>query len=307
MSDFSAEFEVIDWESDATNGNEEGYCTGDNMYIDSSIQNFDVRPNELGELYTGVLYIQEHPGWHKRWFTINEHCLKCFRHRTEPKMLFEIPLKGARIIPTDRKKSRVFPIVLSVPRIKESITFAATEENVRQEWKYVLSYVIKRLEDGNSSSDVAGSESKISLTSLLKGKSVYLEEEQKLSANQEPCSVLTPQMTEDGNQQNEKMKISGSSEDPSVVDRNLNWRHQDIKQAERSLTQWQVNVDAEDEMMESFSSPGLEDDESFRELQEVWFSDPVNQFYHHVSISVQIKFKICKNMKSVQQQREHLH
>ncbi|KAJ7371695.1 hypothetical protein OS493_023726 [Desmophyllum pertusum] len=57
----SAEIEVLDgWESDV-NGQEEGYFTGDNVFVDYTVHKLDLQPNELGELHSGVMYIREHP------------------------------------------------------------------------------------------------------------------------------------------------------------------------------------------------------------------------------------------------------
>ena len=265
-SDISAEFEVLDWESDTTNGNEEGYCTGDNMCLDPSVRHFEISPNESGEIYTGVLYIREYPGWQKRWFTLNDHCLKCFQHRTDTKMLFEIPLRGARLVPTERKKSRVYPIILSVPKIKECITFAATEENTRQEWRYVLTHVIRQLEGGG---DVPVGESVISFSSLLQGKPVCHQEGSGEGAENHTQVEMNTQhfRTEGGDQQSGGINVSKSSGPQSPpMDRNKNSKDLRLKE---SIVQWQVSIDGEDEIMEPSFCASMDEDESFKELQAV--------------------------------------
>lgn len=260
----SVEFEVHDgWESDA-NGQEEGYFTGDNVFVDYSVNKLDLQPNELGELHSGVLYIREHPGWHKRWFTINDHCLTCFRHRSETKMLFQIPLKGAKIIPTDRKKSRMFPITLSVPRIHETITFATTEEHPRQEWVYVVNYVISRLEEDEDSCDVPESPSFISYDT-------YLQLNGKESSSDR--NSLTVETLET-NDQSRRRKLSGCLDSPKIVEPSKSWtesKDRTHSNDDGPLAQWKIGLDDEDEMlvMNNDLAPGLDEDESFKELQEV--------------------------------------
>lgn len=254
----SADFEVLDgWESDA-NGHEEGYFTGDNVFVDYSDHKLDLQPNELGELHSGVMYIREHPGWHKRWFTINDYCLTCFRHRSETKMLFQIPLKGAKIIPTDRKKSRMFPITLSVPRIRETIIFATTEEHSRQEWVYVVNYVISRLEEDQDKPELPESPSFISYDTYL-----------KLTGEESTPDSLTVET------QSQRRKLSGCLDLPQMVEPSKSCSdskdstHPDF--VDGSLAQWKIGLDDEDEMlvMNNELAPELDEDESFKELQEV--------------------------------------
>lgn len=250
------------WESDV-NGQEEGYFTGDNVFVDYSVQKLDLQPNEFGELHSGVMYIREHPGWHKRWFTINDHCLTCFRHRSETKMLFQIPLRGAKLVPTDRKKSRMFPITLSVPRIHETITFATTEEHSRLEWVYVVNYVISRIEEDEESSDIPESPSFVSYDIYLKIKSEGSRPERNsLSAD-----------TLENNGQLRRRKLSGCLELPSIVGPTTSWTDKDNTHSNTDgpLAEWKRGLDDEDEMlvMNNDLAPDLDEDESFKELQEV--------------------------------------
>ena len=263
----SAEIEVLDgWESDV-NGHEEGYFTGDNVFVDYTVHTLDLQPNELGELHSGVMYIREHPGWHKRWFSISDQCLTCFRHRSETKMLFQIPLKGAKIIPTDRKKSRMFPMTLSVPRIHETITFATTEERSRQEWVYVVNYVISRLLEDDSSPDSPENQPAISYDTYLK----LIGEEQSPNKNNLTVEAL------EKHDQSRRRKLSGCLEGTKITEPCRSWTdnndtmHTDVVSG--SLSPWKLSgvEDDEDEMpvMNNDLSPGLDEDESFRELQEV--------------------------------------
>ena len=261
----SAEFEILDgWESDV-NGHEEGYFTEDNVFIDYSVHNLELQPNELGELHSGVMYIREHPGWHKRWFTINDLCLTCFRHRSETKMLFQIPLKGAKIIPTDRKKSRMFPITLSIPRIHETITFATTEEHSRQEWIHVVNYVISRLVEDEDSPDIPESQSFISYNTYLK-----LTGEQ---SDQDRNSVTVE--TLEKHEQSRRRKLSGCLDSPKLMEPRKSWidskDNAQSNTANASLAQWKIGLKDEDEMlvMDNNLAPGLDEEESFKELQEV--------------------------------------
>lgn len=259
----SAEFELLDaWESDA-NGNEEGYFTEDNVFVDYSVHKLDLQPNELGDFHSGVLYIREHPGWHKRWFTINSHCLTCFRHRSETKMLFQIPLRGARIIPTDRKKSRMFPITLSIPRIRETITFATTEERSRQEWAYAVSYVISRLAEDEDSPDLPESHSFVSFDTYLK----LVGKESDPDRNNLSIEAL---------EQSRQRKLSGCLDIPKVVEPHCISKKESKESThsnmfDSSLAQWKIGLDDEDEVlvMDDDLAPGLNEEESFKELQEV--------------------------------------
>lgn len=263
----SAEIEVLDgWESDV-NGQEEGYFTGDNVFDDFTVHKLDLQPNEFGELHSGVMYIREHPGWHKRWFSINDQCLTCFRHRSETKMLFQIPLKGAKIIPTDRKKSRMFPITLSVPRIRETIIFATTEEQSRHEWVYVVNYVISRLLEDDSSPDSPENQPAISYETYLK----LIGEES--SPNKNSLTVETLEKHD----QSRRRKLSGCLDGTKIIEPCRTWTdnsdntHPGVIAG--SLAPWKIGVveDDEDEMpvMNNDLAPGLDEDESFRELQEV--------------------------------------
>ena len=267
----SADYEVQDWESDA-NGNEEGYCTGDNVFVDFSVQKLNLQPNESGELHCGVMYIREQPGWHKRWFTITDHCLKCYRHRCESKMLFEFPLKGTRIIPTDRKKSRMFPITLSVPRIHESITFATTEEQLRQEWIYALNFVISRLLEDDNIPDRTDGQYVMPLDSYFWGersndKSIHTSLP-KVNRNRLSVDSLPEEQDTE-----RRRKLSGCLEVPKRLDPGKQWTdgNENIDTADCALTQWSIGVGGEDEMpvMDTSVSLEIDEDESFRELQEV--------------------------------------
>lgn len=286
----SAEFEVLDgWESDA-NGHEEGYFTGDNVFVDYSVHKLDLQPNALGELHCGVMYIREHPGWHKRWFTINDHCLTCFRHRSETKMLFQIPLKGAKIIPTDRKKSRMFPITLSVPRIRETITFATTEELSRQEWVYVVNYVISRLAEDEDSPDIPESQSFISYDTYLK-----LTGEESSPPDRNSLTVETLEKHD----QSRRRKLSGCLDSPKIVDPGESWTDSkdngNSNVIDGSLAQWKKGLDDEDEMlvMNNDLAPGLDEDESFKELQEVKI------IYQYVTVCVLPRLNIAPFRQSL--------
>ena len=263
----SAEIEVVDgWESDVY-GQEEGYFTGDNVFVDFTVCKLDLQPNEFGELHSGVMYIREHPGWHKRWFSLNDQCLTCFRHRSETKMLFQIPLKGAKIIPTDRKKSRMFPITLSVPRIHETITFATTEEQSRQEWLYVVNYVISKLIEDDSSPDSPENQPAISYDTYLK----LIGNESSPNGNSLTVDAL------EKHDQSRRRKLSGCLNGTKIMEPNTSWTHNidDIHSdvVAGSSPPWTIASveDGEDEtsVMNNDLAPGLDEDESFRELQEV--------------------------------------
>lgn len=257
-----AELEVHDgWESDV-NVQEEGYFTGDNVFVDYSVQKLDLQPNELGELHSGIMYIREHPGWHKRWFTINDHCLTCFQHQSESRMLFEIPLKGAKIVPTDRKKSKMFPLTLSVPRIHETITFATTEEHTCKEWVDVMNCVISSLQEDEETSDVPQSPSFLSYDSYSK------------VIRRELDSVKLGHFDKmlDGNECSNKRKVSCCLESPKIEKPLQNWAEKkDNVHSDGPLTQWKLGLDDEDEMlvMNNELTPHLDEDESFKELQEI--------------------------------------
>lgn len=259
----SAEVEVLDgWESDV-NGHEEGYFTGDNVFVDYSVQTLDLQPNEFGELHSGVMYIREHPGWHKRWFSINDQCLTCFRHRSETKMLFQIPLKGAKIIPTDRKKSRMFPITLSVPRIHETITFATTEDHSRQEWVYVINYVLSRLLEDDSSPDSPENQPAISYDTYLK-----LTKSEKDPNKSNPCAEELEKQN-----QTRRRKVSVCLEGTRISEPCRSGSDNNDNVVTGSLSPWKMSGVEEDEeemhVMNNDLSPGLDDVESFRELQEI--------------------------------------
>lgn len=263
----TADIKVVDgWESDV-NGQEEGYFTGDNVFVDYTVEKLDLQPNEFGELHSGAMYIREHPGWHKRWFSINDQCLTCFRHRSETKMLFQIPLKGAKIIPTDRKKSRMFPFTLSVPRIHENITFATTEEQSRQEWVYVVNYVISRLIEDDSSPDSPENQPAISYDTYLK----LIGDES--SPNRNSLTVDTLEKRD----QSRRRKLSGCLDGTKIMDPCRSWTdNNDSTQSDvvaGSLSPWNIASvdDDEDEtaVMNNDLTPGLDEDESFRELQEI--------------------------------------
>ena len=263
----TADVKVVDgWESDV-NGQEEGYFTGDNVFVDYTVEKLDLQPNEFGELHSGAMYIREHPGWHKRWFSINDQCLTCFRHRSETKMLFQIPLKGAKIIPTDRKKSRMFPFTLSVPRIHENITFATTEEQSRQEWVYVVNYVISRLVEDDSSPDSPENQPAISYDTYLK----LVGDESSPNRNSLTVDTL------EKHDQSRRRKLSGCLDGTKIMDPCRSWTdNNDSTQSDvvaGSLSPWNIASvdDDEDEtaVMNNDLTPGLDEDESFRELQEV--------------------------------------
>lgn len=258
----SADLEIHDgWESDV-NVQEEGYFTGDNVFVDYSVQKLDLQPNELGELHSGVMYIREHPGWHKRWFTINDHCLTCFRHWSESRMLFEIPLKGAKIVPTDRKKSRMFPLTLSVPRIHETITFATTEEHTCKEWVYAMKYVISNLQEDEKTPHVPESPSFLSCDSYCK----------VIGGELDSGKLCNFDKMLDENECLPRRKVSCCLESPKLEEPLQNWTEsKDNVHTDGPLTQWKLGLDDEDEMlvMNNDLAPDLDEDESFKELQEV--------------------------------------
>lgn len=260
----SAELEIYDGSGSDVNVQEEGYFTGDNVFVDYSVQKLDLEPNELGELHSGVMYIREHPGWHKRWFTMNNHCLTCFRHRSESRMLFQIPLKGAKIVPTDQKKSRMFPLTLSVPRIHETITFATTEEHTRQKWVYVMNCVISRLKEDEETSDVPVSPSFNSYDSYCK----------LVGSESDPDKHNISAEVSEKNELLRRRKVSCWVESPRIVEPSQSWtssKNSAHSNEDETLTQWKLGLDDEDEMlvMNNDLSPDLGEDESFKELQEI--------------------------------------
>ena len=272
----NSDFEVPDWENESVGNLEEGYCTGDNALSDNGVEHYNIEPNELGEIYSGTMYIREPPGWHKRWFVLKEQCLKCYRHRTENKMLFEIPLKRARFIATDKKRSRMFPLSLSVPILKEAITFATTEDRSRQQWIYVLSFVIselaKRHSPPSSPEPEVVEQRKISLTTLLQGDS--LDSQTGKDANESLVDDETKMIQRftqymERNEAERRRKCSSDQE----VDhgRTLSETDGSVDEVAGSMAQWSLSLQGEDEMAEldSSLSPRLADDEAFKELQEV--------------------------------------
>jgi hypothetical protein len=229
--------------------NEDGYCTEDNLEL--FLQDIQLQPNELGEIYSGVLYIREQPGWHKRWFTITERCMKCFKYRTDDKMLFEIPLRDAKFVSTDRKRSRMFPITLSIAKLKDKITFATTEEKTRQVWIYVINHVIKKLAEDPYPESPVGNK-KVSFSSLLRSESLE-EPRQRRSSSERIPEPFTTNIVEI---QSESLK------------RNT-WHAGSEKGLEDVMTQWRVRGEDETTDMDSTISPSLAQEESFKELQEV--------------------------------------
>lgn len=232
MSDSEVEF--LEWDIDLM---EDGYSTGDNM--DMISPNMNIQPNELGELYAGVLYIREQPGWHKRWFILTETCLKCYKYKSDEKMLFEIPLRDARFVSTDRKRSRMYAITLSIARLKEDITFATADEKSRQEWVYAINHVIKQLtltESATSSSELSGNRSNERVSTLGQTDST----------------------------------ISISQDNSELFKRNT-W-HCESDRVKGVLDQFRDDGEEESSDLDATLCPSLAQEESFKELQQVRFT-----------------------------------
>ncbi|XP_032228436.1 uncharacterized protein LOC5504265 isoform X2 [Nematostella vectensis] len=245
-----SESEFIEWENDINIG-EDGYSTGDN--IENYLENIHLQLNENGELYMGVLYVREQPGWHKRWMTITDRCLKCFKYRTDEKMLFEIPLQNAKIIPTDRKRSRMFPITLSIPRLKDAITVATTEEQSRQEWIYVINHVIRNLNDGDLSLECLEAQRKISFSTLVRSSGDHSEttSKQNKSSDVKLCDDMNA------------VRLDA----PSDVHKRRTWHG--VNEMGETYPPLRVRVTGDESPeMDSSLSPGLAEEESFKELQE---------------------------------------
>lgn len=247
-----SDLELLEWENDSI-VNEDGYCTEDNL--ENSVQDMQIHPNEFGVIYSGVLYIREQPGWHKRWFTITERCMKCYKYRTDDKMLFEIPLRDGKFVSTDRKRSRMFPMTLSIARLKDNMTFATTEEKTRQEWIFVINHVIKKLTEDpypESPSPSPVDIKTVPLSSLLRAES--LEEHGSESSSSEKFPERSKTNMVETRSESLKRKT---------------WHAGGEKGLEDVMNQWRIKGEDETADMESSVSPSIAQEESFKELQEV--------------------------------------
>lgn len=266
----NSEFEVADWETESAGNLEEGYYTGDNAISDVTVDNYSFEPNEVGEIYSGTLYIREPPGWHKRWFILNEQCLKCYRHRTEDKMLFEIPLKRAKLVAIDKRRSKVFPFSLSVPVVKEVITFATTDGRSRQQWVCVLGFVISKL-----------------AKQYFQPNGLEIDEEHSLShsAFGQGGNCNSPVQDNLGKYISHETNVIGTfhkheNEDEGENERTLStelingdtWSSQRARNVAGPVEQWTnmgLQVEEEEAKLDTSLLPEFADDEAFKELQEV--------------------------------------
>jgi len=202
----------------------------------------NIQPNELGQLYAGVLYIREQPGWHKRWFILTESCMQCYKYKSDEKMLFEIPLRDAKFVWTDRKRSRMYAITLSIAKLKDNITFATTEETSRQEWIYVINHVINKL---------SSEEDENIVTSLLQSDS------HEFSLKEPICF-----------EQNTACKKTNNLHYNHSVKRNT-WHAENDRGMKEVLNRLRVGGEEEMIDLDAPVSPTLAQEESFKELQEV--------------------------------------